>query len=119
MTMKGKIRKINWYCKEEEVVFWRGFGLWLWLSCDLTPLDFACLSFFEKTLFMMAYWAYNSKYNTADVPLEHLKKEAKKLCRNSLTILADRTDKADFLKSRKYEGDYGKFTFFGKESEKP
>lgn len=117
--MKGRIYKLNWFCKEEEQDLWRDFGVWLWVCCDLTPLDFACLSFFEKTLFMMAFWAHHSRTDMEDVSLEHLKKEARKLCRKSVVALADRTDKADFLKSRKYEGDYGKFTFFGKESERP
>lgn len=119
MRVKGKIRKLNWYCKEDDVEIWRDFSVWLWLYCDLTPLDFACLSFFEKTLFMMAYWAHHSRSDQTDASLEHLKKEARKLCRDSVAVLADRNDKADFLKSRKYEGDYSKFTFFGKESGEP
>lgn len=119
MTMKGKILKLNWYCKEDEAELWQRFGGWLWLHCDLTPLDFACLSYFEKTLFMMAFWAHNSNDDMTNVALDHLKREARKLCRNSLAVLADRKDKADFLKSREYEGNYAKFTFFGKESEKP
>ncbi len=119
MMIKGKIRKINWYCKEDDVEIWRLFGVWLWLNCELTPLDFACLSFFEKTLFMMAFWSHHSTSEQTDISLEHLKKEARKLCRDSVAVLADRTDKADFLKSRKYEGDYSKFTFFGKESGEP
>lgn len=119
MRIKGKIRKLNWYCKEDDVELWRDFGNWLWLNCELTPLDFACLSFFEKTLFMMAFWAYHADIDQTDISLEHLKKEARKLCCNSVAVLANRSDKADFLKSRKYDGDYRKFTFFGKESGEP
>lgn len=119
MTTRGKILKLNWYCKEDETDLWKSFGGWLWLHCDLTPLDFACLSFYEKTLFMAAYWAYCSSNDMADGSLEHLKREARKLCCDSLAVLADRRNKADFLKSRSYNGDYGKFTFFGKESGEP